>query len=82
MDEISIIMEKPHSPHVIMIQTDPEDPHFCNISINKKRDGSPVCSHYILTADAPTWRGYYENDGFTIITDKNGCNNQTFGVGM
>ena len=65
-----IVMSKEHSPHEVRITTDPEDDHFCNIAVMRKRDGSTACQHYILTSDVPTWIGYYEGDGFTLKEDR------------
>lgn len=70
-------MIRPRSPHVITFETDPQDSHFSVVELRKIKTGELKASHYILTADVPTWVSYFESDGFTIartndLQQKNG----------
>jgi len=65
-----IVMIKEHSPHEIHFEVDPEDDHFCNVIILRKRDNTMATSHYILTSDVKQWREMYERDKWEIKEGK------------
>ena len=61
-----IRMKKLRSPHIIIIQEDPEDSHFMNVSVQKQKTGVTVENHYILTSDRDQWIDLFKNEGFNL----------------
>ena len=63
----TIILRKKGSPYKVIIRTDPADPYFTFVELQKVRDGLIAASHYILSADSEQWRTLYMTDGYKVV---------------
>ena len=70
-EKIDVKMRKKGSPHQVVIASDPDDIHFCNVELRKLRTGAIVGRHFILRSDVTMWVSMYRRDGFAPVEGGN-----------
>ena len=70
-EKIEVKMRKKGSPHQVVIASDPDDIHFCNVELRKLKTGAIVGRHYILRSDVQTFVSMYRRDGFSPVEGGN-----------